>query len=157
MKDVRRFENNQLYAIKAKDNSVRMRTKVAVLGGFQANGQIRPGFRVNMMSTEGVGGTAQVIRFERIEDCERWINQKRTNYGYDEDEISVMNSRAGEYVRLPLCDFDTDVYVNSIILGRFNNRTLNLMSQYCPEYIDDNIPNTAEQPERQLAYRGFKF
>lgn len=154
MKDIKRFENNQLYAVKCSDSSVRVGTKVAVLGGFQPDGQVRPGFRVNFMSAEGVAGTAQVIRFDRREDCERWIREKGSNYNVDQDNISVMNSRAGEYVRLPLCNFNTDVWVNSIILRRFSNRTLNLMSEYCPEYIDDNIPHVAEQPGR---YRGFSF
>lgn len=155
MKDIRRFGNNELYAIKARDYSVRTGTKVAVLGAFQHTGTVRPGFRVNMMSTEGVAGTAQVIRFENRPDAERWLTEKGSRYGYDQDELDVMNSRAGEYVRLPLCDFATDVWVNSVILGRLSDRTIASMNTYCPEYIDDNIEGTA--PTTYITYRGFRF
>lgn len=154
MRDVRRFENNELYAIKARDHSVRTGTKVAVLGAFQHTGTVRPGFKVNMMSTEGVAGTAQVIRFEDRADAERWLTQKGSRYGYDEDDLAVMNSRAGEYVRLPLCDFATDVWVNSVILRRFSDRTIASMNTYCPEYIDNDIPNLPQAPTH---YRGFRF
>lgn len=154
MVDIREFATGQLFGIKARDNSVRSGTKVAVLGAFQHSGSIRPGFKVNMMSTEGVAGTAQVIRFEDRSEAERWLTEKGSRYGYDQDDLAIMNSRAGEYIRLPLCDFATDVWVNSIILRRFNDRTIAYMNTYCPEYLDNDIPNPSQTATH---YRGFRF
>lgn len=155
MKDIRRFGNNELFGVKARDYSVRSGTKVAVIGAFQTTGTIRPGFRVNFMSTEGVAGTAQVIRFSERDAAERWLREKGSSYGYDQDELGVMNSRAGEYIRVPLCDFNTDAWVNSVWLSRISDRTKAYMNTYCSEYIDDEIEGTA--PETVVSYRGFRF
>lgn len=155
MKDIRRFGTNELFGIKARDHSVRSGTKVAVLGGFQTNGTVRPGFKVNFMSTEGVGGTAQVIRFSDRNAAERWIEQNGTSYGYDREDLSVMNNMSQEFIRVPLCNFDTDAWVNKVWLGRISERTRAYMNTYCPEYIDDEIEGTA--PEAVISYRGFRF
>ena len=106
------------------------------------------------MSTEGVSGTAQVIRFERRADAERWIIAHGADYGYSLDDLAIMNNRAGEYVRVPLCNFNVDVWVNFIILSRFSSRAIAMMNTYCPKYIDDDIENIAEEP---TGYRGFRF
>lgn len=152
MIDIRDFGNNSLFAIKAHDTSVRMRAKVAVLGAFTTNGR-RPGFRVNFLSTEGVGGTAQVIRFENREDAQRWINSVGQNY-YAPDDMDIMNNRAGEYVRVPLADFDTDAWVNSILIRRLSDRTRALINTHCPQYLSEEPDE--EVPQRS-SYRGFSF
>lgn len=155
MKDIRRFDNNTLFAIKAFDRNVSAGTKVAVLGRFVRSGTVRPGFKVNFMSTEGVAGTSQVIRFANRHAAENWLQQKHSEYDYAVNDLSIMNNRAGEYIRLPLCDFAEDVWVKSTILNRFSNPTLVLIDAYCPEYLDDTTPN----PDRGASnsYRGFRF
>ena len=155
MRDIRRFENSQLFGIKARDTSVRSGVKVAVVGGFKPTGSVRPGFRVNFTSTEGVAGTAQVIRFSERTAAERWIDQHGASYGYDQDDLSVMNNLSQTFIRIPLADFETDAWVNKVWVDRISSRTIAYMNTYCPEYIDDNIEQLPA--ENTSNYRGFRF
>ena len=89
MRDVRRFETGQLFGIKVRDNSVRTGIKVATLGRYD---RTRNGFVVNMISSEGVAGSNQALRFQNRADAQRWIYANCAAFGYEAEDMQVMNT-----------------------------------------------------------------
>lgn len=160
---MRHFNNDELFSIKVIDDSVRTGYKVATIRSFEETGTSnRPGFSVAFSSTEGVGRTSQIIRFTSREIAQRWINRNAARYGYSLDDMAVMVTRpgeigSGEFVKIPLCDYQYDAWVSSDFITRIMSnspRTWERIKQACPEYFREENNIEANQRRR---YRGFRF
>ena len=157
MKDIRQFGTGQLFGIKVRDHSVRTGVKVATLGRFDFT---RHGFVVNFTSTEGVAGSNQALRFSDRSAAERWISLNHELYGYDEDEMAVMNTvGTNNFWKVPVAGFDVDGWVNARKFDYVSSSIMNKLIRNVPEYFSDDA---TEAPDRetevpQQHYRGFRF
>lgn len=156
----RTFDNNELFGIKVRDPFVRTGVKVATVRAFTQTGTSnRPGFNVGFTSTEGVGGTSQVIRFESREIAQNWINRNAASYGYSIDEMSIMATRPGHFVKIPLCNYEHDAWVNSVFIGRIMSsspRNWERIKEACPQYFGEDASDNALLANSSR-YRGFRF
>lgn len=171
MRDIRRFETGQLFGIKARDHSVRTGTKVATLGRYDRSSR---GFAVNMISSEGVAGSNQALRFETRAAAQRWIYANCARFGYDAEDMQVMNTVGSNmFWKVPVAGFEVDGWVNKRKFDYHSGSQMEKFVQEMPEYFDENDPRDAidarftEDPETgeliprstasEHSYRGFRF
>lgn len=176
MVDIREFTTDQLFGIKARDNSVRTGVKVATLGRYVS---ATKSFAVNMISSEGVAGSNQALRFEDRLSAQRWIDQNHARFGYDEGEMQVMRTvGTNSFWKVPVDGYDIPGWVNTRKFNYVSDSQMEKFKREIPEYFDadsDARPNGyrdgidamyTEDPEtgelipretNQSSYRGFRF
>ena len=175
MRDIREFTTGQLFGIKARDNSVRTGVKVATLGRYVKSTK---SFAVNMISSEGVAGSNQALRFQDEITAQRWINQNHARFGYDRDDMQVMRTvGTNRFWRVPVDGYDTDGWVNVRKFDFVSNTQMARLEDELPEYFDATDPrdhidarfttdpetgelirrNISQEQETGGSYRGFQF
>lgn len=156
MRDIRRFDTGQLFGIKAIDHSVRTGVKVATLGRYD---RTRNGFAVNMISSEGVAGSNQALRFENRADAERWIAQNHAAFGYDADEMQVMKTVGVNWFwKVPVAGFEIAGWVNKRKFDHYSDSQMDKFIEEMPEYFAyHEWPNENEMQSLEGNYRGFSF
>lgn len=175
MRDIREFTTGQLFGIKARDTSVRTGVKVATLGRYVRSTKA---FAVNMISSEGVAGSNQALRFQDEATAQRWIDQNHARFGYDRDEMQVMRTvGTNRFWRVPVDGYDTDGWVNVRKFDYFSSTQMDRLEAELPEYFNANdprdhidarytedpetgelIPRNREQSQGTSgSYRGFQF
>lgn len=156
MRDIRQFETGQLFGIKVRDHSVRTGVKVATLGRYDRN---RQGFVVNMISSEGVAGTNQALRFQNRADAQRWIYQNCASFGYEAEDMQVMKTVGVNWFwKVPVAGFEVDGWVNKRKFDYHSDAQMEKFSELMPEYFADNErPDAEENQNAEGNYRGFSF
>lgn len=133
MREDKQFTNGELFGITAYDNSVRTGYKAATVGAFDFQTHK---FRVNFISTEGVTGGAQRLRFQTREQAQEWINNNAERYGYDVADLRVSDFRTTETdTRIPVEGCDFDGWVTTRKWRYISPNTLNRLERECPEYF----------------------
>lgn len=156
MRDIRRFETGQLFGIKVRDHSVRTGVKVATLGRYDRN---RQGFVVNMISSEGVAGTNQALRFQSRVDAQRWIYQNCAAFGYEAEDMQVMKTVGVNWFwKVPVAGSEVDGWVNKRKFDYHSDAQMEKFIELMPEYFADNEgPDAEENQNAEGNYRGFSF
>lgn len=156
MRDVRRFETGQLFGIKVRDNSVRTGIKVATLGRYD---RTRNGFVVNMISSEGVAGSNQALRFQNRADAQRWIYANCAAFGYEAEDMQVMNTVGSNWFwKVPVAGFEVDGWVNKRKFDYYSDAQMEKFIEQMPEYFAyHEWPDEGEVQSLEGNYRGFQF
>ena len=156
MRDIRRFETGQLFGIKVRDNSVRTGIKVATLGRYD---RTRNGFAVNMISSEGVAGSNQALRFQNRADAQRWIYANCAAFGYEAEDMQVMNTVGSNYFwKVPVAGFEVDGWVNKRKFDYYSDAQMEKFIEQLPEYFAyREWPDEGEVQSLEGNYRGFRF
>lgn len=150
MIDIRTFDTGSLYSISVRDHSVRVGYKVVVLGNRYVNDGLVP----NVMSAEGVSGTAQVMRFDSREKAQQWIDAFHEDYGYEEGRMYVAENRgSNQFIRMPVSNFEHDCWVNTMKWDRMTDNKKAELARLAPEYFSED---ETIRPLRNI-YRGFRF